>query len=122
MPYSVSPRRFDHRVRPKPTMYWLTLKPNSFAGTRWPTSCSAIDASRTIANATMPATASKSIYPPMIPRARSRAQASAARTSSTPVTFPPSCSASTLATVSTMAGNASRPARNASTHSSLAAL
>ena len=34
MPYSVSPRRRDHTVGPKPTMYWVTLTPNRLAGTR----------------------------------------------------------------------------------------
>ena len=43
MPYSVSPRVVDHSVLPKPTKYLLTRTPNSLAGTRWPTSCSAID-------------------------------------------------------------------------------
>src|SRR6478735_1062593 len=42
MPYSVSPRLRDQTVGPKPTMYWVTLTPNFFAGTRWPISCSAM--------------------------------------------------------------------------------
>ena len=44
MPYSVSPRRRDHNVRPKPTKYWVVLTPNSLPGTRWPISCRAIEA------------------------------------------------------------------------------
>src|SRR5690606_30500544 len=59
---------------------------------------------------------------PVISRARLRAQLSAARTSSTTETFPASCSSRTAATVSTIAVNGSRPARNAPTHSSFAAL
>ena len=31
-PYSVSPRRRDHRVGPKPIMYWPTRTPNFLAG------------------------------------------------------------------------------------------
>ena len=42
-PYSVSPRRVDHSVLPKPTKYFGTRTPNSFAGTMWPTSWSATD-------------------------------------------------------------------------------
>src|SRR6476661_3585270 len=42
MPYSVSPRRRDQTVGPKPTMYWVTLTPNFLAGTRCPISCSAM--------------------------------------------------------------------------------
>ena len=42
-PYSVSPRRRDHSVGPKPIMYCPTRTPNAFAGSRWPSSCSAID-------------------------------------------------------------------------------
>ena len=52
MPYSVSPRRRDQTVGPKPTMYCGTRRPNFLAGTRWPISCNAIDSA-------MPMTASR---------------------------------------------------------------
>ncbi len=61
-------------------------------------------------------------------RARSRAQVSAAENIGQrqvvpkPRVLPASCSSRTAATVSTMPGTASRPARKASTHTSLAAL
>src|ERR671930_993540 len=54
MPYSVSPRLRDHRVGPKPTMYWVTFTPNFLAGTMCPTSCSAIEASRPTAKIRTP--------------------------------------------------------------------
>src|SRR5699024_182780 len=38
-----SPFFVDHRGVPKPIMYWLTRTLKSFAGTRWPISCRAMD-------------------------------------------------------------------------------
>jgi hypothetical protein len=45
-PYSVSPLRFDQSVGPNPIMYWVTLTPKSFAGTRCPISCRPIERAR----------------------------------------------------------------------------
>src|SRR5579875_825877 len=53
-PYSVSPFLRDHTVGPKPTMYWVTFTPNFLAGTMWPISCSAMEASRPRANTRTP--------------------------------------------------------------------
>ncbi|SIN13009.1 Uncharacterised protein [Mycobacteroides abscessus subsp. abscessus] len=44
MPYSVSPRRRENRVLPKPIMYCVTRTPKSLAGTRCPISCRAMEA------------------------------------------------------------------------------
>src|SRR5699024_4885371 len=44
MPYSVSPFLVDHRVLPNPIMYWVTRTLKSFAGSRCPISCRAIEA------------------------------------------------------------------------------
>ena len=60
MPYSVSPRRRDQMVGPKPTMYWLTLTPNFLAGTRWPISCSAMDSATPMTTTRTPRTKSTS--------------------------------------------------------------
>src|SRR4029453_18054930 len=59
---------------------------------------------------------------PVSSRARFRAHCSAASTSATSPTLTGTCSESTRSTVSMMAGKARAPARNAPTHSSLAAL
>ena len=40
MPYSVSPRRNDHRRGPKPTKYSVTFMPPRLAATKWPSSWS----------------------------------------------------------------------------------
>src|SRR4029077_7084193 len=53
-PYSVSPLRRDHTVGPNPTMYWVTLTPNFFAGTRRPTSCRPIYSSSPTAKMSTP--------------------------------------------------------------------
>jgi hypothetical protein len=42
-PYSVSPRRRENTVGPKPTMYCVHLTPKRLAGTRCPISCSAME-------------------------------------------------------------------------------
>src|SRR5688572_32985358 len=54
MPYSVSPRRFDHTVGPKPTMNCGTRMPNRRAHMKWPSSWKPIEKSRPIAKATIP--------------------------------------------------------------------
>src|SRR5688572_32328290 len=56
MPYSVSPRRFDHTVGPKPTMNCGTRMPNRRAHMKWPSSWKPIEKSRPIAKATIPRT------------------------------------------------------------------
>ena len=40
MPYSVSPRRIDHRRGPKPRKYSVTFIRLHLAVTKWPSSCS----------------------------------------------------------------------------------
>ena len=54
MPYSVSPNLRDQRVGPKPIMYWPTLTPNFFAGTRWPISWRPMDNARPTIRMTTP--------------------------------------------------------------------
>ena len=54
MPYSVSPYLRFQIVGPKPIMYWPTLTPNFFAGTRCPISCSPIESARPITMMTTP--------------------------------------------------------------------
>ena len=54
-PYSVSPLRRDHSVRPNPTKYWVVLTPKSLPGTRCPISCSAMEAITMAKNTTAPA-------------------------------------------------------------------
>ena len=49
IPYSVSRPRRDHRVGPKPTMYWVTFTPKRLAGTMCPTSCRPMDTAIPIA-------------------------------------------------------------------------
>ena len=55
MPYSVSPRWVLQTVGPKPMKYWVTLPPNAFAGTMWPSSCSPIEARIASTNSRAPA-------------------------------------------------------------------
>ena len=38
-PYSVSPRRNENTVGPKPAKYWVAFMPNRLAVSRWPASC-----------------------------------------------------------------------------------
>src|SRR3954449_2775930 len=139
-PYSVSPRLRDQSVGPKPTMYWVTFTPNFLAGTMWPTSCSAMEASRPSAKTSTPTeynsqagTVARSSQAPRTvssasAAARSRAHASACSTSSTVPGFPTvawrslSHSPSTAAIVSTICRNATFPAWKAATSASLAAL
>src|SRR3954452_20383748 len=59
MPYSVSPRRRDQTVGPKPTMNCGTRMPNRRAQTKWPNSWKPIENSRPSANATIPRTDSR---------------------------------------------------------------
>src|SRR3954467_13242216 len=61
MPYSVSPRRRDHTVGPKPTMNWGTRMPNRRAQKKWPNSWNPIENSRPIANATIPRTVNRTV-------------------------------------------------------------
>src|SRR5699024_3617762 len=135
MPYSVPPRRVDQSVLPNPTKYWETLTLNSFAGTRWPSSCNAMD--RISPTATISTPTQKSMTPPAYVAfltatwARWRAQASAASTAGrvssvlarrTASPRGPACSSLTCATTSVMAGKVSPPAWKAATHTSFAAL
>ncbi len=53
-PYSVSPFLRDQSVGPKPIMYLVTRTLNSLAGSRWPTSCRAMDTAMPIATKTTP--------------------------------------------------------------------
>ena len=82
-------------------MYWVTRTPKRLAGTRWPTSCSAIETATPTTTARTPSTYSRTVIPaplrgrpsagrrqrrasrPSVAAARSRAHASAAITSST---------------------------------------
>src|SRR3954463_15988808 len=59
MPYSVSPRRRDQTVGPKPTMNWGTRMPNLRAQKKWPNSWKPMEKSRPIAKATIPRTVSR---------------------------------------------------------------
>ena len=54
IPYSVSPRRVDHKVVPKPTKYWVTFMPNFLAVTKWPLSCSITEKRRATMKMTQP--------------------------------------------------------------------
>src|SRR5690606_26927677 len=54
IPYSVSPRRNDHRVGPNPTKYRVASMPNAFAVPRWPASWRQIDTTMPRANRTTP--------------------------------------------------------------------
>ena len=54
IPYSVSPRRVDHSVVPKPTKYWVTFMPNFLAVTKCPVSCSITEKSRATMKMTQP--------------------------------------------------------------------
>src|SRR5690348_10485865 len=54
-PYWVSPRRRENTVGPKPTMNCGTRMPKRRAQMKWPPSWNAIENSRPIANATIPA-------------------------------------------------------------------
>jgi hypothetical protein len=54
-PYSVSPLRLEKMVGPNPIMYCVTRTLKSLAGTRWPTSCSAMDAAIPTATNSTPA-------------------------------------------------------------------
>src|SRR3954447_23562296 len=56
MPYSVSPRRLDHTVGPKPTMNCGTRIPNRPAQKKCPNSWKPIENSSPIAKAAMPRT------------------------------------------------------------------
>src|SRR5690242_19956897 len=56
MPYSVSPRRLDQAVGPKPTIHWVTFTSNRRAGTRCPISWKPIDTSRPNRNSAAPRT------------------------------------------------------------------
>src|SRR5918994_6166490 len=58
MPYSVSPRRRENTVGPKPTMNCGTRMPNFRAHKKWPYSWKAIERSRPAAKATIPRTVS----------------------------------------------------------------
>src|SRR5215217_9779234 len=53
-PYSVSPRRRENTVGPKPTMNCGTRMPNFRAQKKWPASWKPIEKSRPIAKATIP--------------------------------------------------------------------
>src|SRR3712207_3573249 len=55
-PYSVSPRRLDHTVGPKPTMNCGTRMPNRRAQKKCPNSWKAMEKSSPIPKATMPRT------------------------------------------------------------------
>src|SRR3954466_3199483 len=59
MPYSVSPRRRENTVGPKPTMNCGTRMPNLRAQKKWPNSWKPIENSRPIAKATIPRTVSR---------------------------------------------------------------
>src|SRR3954467_3980797 len=59
MPYSVSPRRRDQTVGPKPTMNWGTRMPNFRAQKKWPNSWKPMENSRPRAKATIPRTVSR---------------------------------------------------------------
>jgi len=54
MPYSVSPRRRENTVGPKPTMNCGTRMPNLRAQVKWPNSWKPIENSRPTAKATIP--------------------------------------------------------------------
>ncbi len=53
-PYSVSPRRQENTVGPKPTKYRRTFMPKAFAVTMWPASCSATETQIPSAKSTTP--------------------------------------------------------------------
>src|ERR1700733_4212758 len=53
-PYSVSPRRIDHSVGPKPRKYLVTFMPNFLAATKCPVSCSMMDKQRANRKTTQP--------------------------------------------------------------------
>ena len=99
-------------------MYWVTLTPNRFAGTRWPTSCRAIEAARPTTTIRMPTTYINDVGHRAVTSGQHlvgparRAQVSAASTSSTSGA-PASPSAAQLLdhprTVSTMARNGTPP-------------
>src|SRR3954452_3937881 len=59
MPYSVSPRRRENTVGPKPTMNCGTRMPNLRAHKKCPNSWKPIENSRPIAKATIPRTVSR---------------------------------------------------------------
>src|SRR5215203_2239338 len=59
MPYSVSPRRREKTVGPKPTMNCGTRMPYFRAHMKWPSSWNPIEKSRPIAKAAMPRTVSR---------------------------------------------------------------
>ena len=45
-PYSVSPRRVDQIVEPKPTKNWVAFMPKALAVTKCPASCSITETSK----------------------------------------------------------------------------
>ena len=53
-PYSIPPRRTDHRVGPNPAKNRVTRMPSSLAAVMWPTSCSRIDTRMARAPRVMP--------------------------------------------------------------------
>src|SRR5689334_18682147 len=53
-PYSVSPRRRDQTVRPKPTKYCVTLTSKSLPGIRCPSSCRPMEAATPTTNRSTP--------------------------------------------------------------------
>src|SRR5215475_15216825 len=63
-PYSVSPRRKDHSVGPKPTKYRVTFMPKAFAVPMCPASCRHTDIKISSANSTMPS--AFNIYDPFV--------------------------------------------------------
>src|SRR6266540_4345026 len=54
MPYSVSPRRKDHKVFPNPRKKRSTFMPNSFAVRKWPPSCRKMASMRAMRKSRMP--------------------------------------------------------------------
>ena len=95
MPYSVSPRRNDHSVGPKPTKYCVAFMPNRLAVSRWPASCRQTDTRMPSANdqrlrarsSCGAAPVDRCVRRQLAQPARA-AQSSAASTSATVRTFP----------------------------------
>ena len=109
---------------------WVAFMPNFLAVTKWPYSCSMIEADRATTKMIQPSSRSSGGSPPCAPAPRASAPAPGARPA---IGFEhvlqanrpepaPSCSEITRITVSTIPVNEMAPARNAATHSSLAAL
>ena len=109
------------RVRPKPTKYWVTFPPNFLAGIMWPSSCRPIEARiATTKSEHAERCSSSAVMRAVSPRlgdqlgsASARAQASAARTSSTVSVARPRGyvvrGQARAATVGTISTNGSRP-------------